>query len=375
MKRPGFTVGIEEEYLIVDRSTGDLVPEPGDAFFRACREAVGDRVTAEFLQCQVEVGTQPHRTVNGAIAELRTLRDGVAAAAEASGYAAIAASTHPFAKWRAQQHTRQERYDGLWSDIGLPAWRMLISAMHVHVEIEDEDSRIDLMNQVAYFLPHLLALSGSSPFWEGVDTRLSSYRLTVFDALPRTGLPDQLGSFGEYRRLIRRLVESGCIEDGTKVWWDVRPSARFPTLEMRITDICPRLREAAALAALYQSLLGYLWRLRERNQRWRLYPQTLLGENRWRAQRYGTEGALVDLGAERLAPLPDLVDELIALLGEDAERLGCRDELEDLRRIPAEGNSATRQRRVHAAACAAGADEAGALKAVVDHLRVEFGDR
>ncbi len=372
MERPGFRLGIEEEYLIIDRKTGDLVVEPGEAFFESCRAAIGERVTPEFLQCQVEVGTRPHATVGAAVAELRELRRAVAAAAAARGYAAIAASTHPFAKWRKQQHTRAERYDGIWSDIGLPAWRMLISAMHVHVEVEDPDLRIDLMNQVAYFLPHMLALSCSSPFWEGVDTRLSSYRLTVFDALPRTGLPDQLASFGAYQRLVGHLVAAGCIEDGTKIWWDVRPSARFPTLEARVMDICPRLRDAAAIAALYQSLLAFLVRLRMRNQLWRLYPLTLIGENRWRAQRYGTEGTLVDLGVNRLAPVADLVEELIELVGEEAAELGCLDELEDLRQIAREGNSASRQRAVHAAALAAGADEAGALRAVVAHLEAEF---
>jgi carboxylate-amine ligase len=370
--RPSLTLGIEEEYLIVDRASRDLVAEPGAAFLAACRAALGDQVGAEFLQCQVEVGTRPQPTVAAAIAELAGLRRTVAAVAEAHGYAAVAASTHPFARWRSQSHTRQARYDGLWADMGMPSWRMLICAMHVHAGIEDPDQRIDLMNQVAYFLPHLLALSGSSPFWEGDDTRLSSYRLTVFDALPRTGLPDALGSDAEHRRLVEALVAAGCVEDGTKIWWDVRPSARFPTLEMRITDICPRLRDAAALAALYQALLGFLHRLREENRRWRLYPPTLIGENRWRAQRYGCEGALIDLGAGRLLPVPEMVEELIALVGEDARRLGCRGELEGLRRIAAEGSSARRQRAAHAAALAAGASPEEALRSVVDQLMAEF---
>ncbi len=372
MERPSFTLGIEEEYLVVDRASRDLVAEPGEAFLAACRDALGDQVTAEFLQCQVEVGTRPHATVGEAAAELAGLRRAVAAAAEAQGYAAIAASTHPFARWRRQSHTRKERYEGLWADMGMPSRRMLICAMHVHVGIENPDLRIDLMNQAAYFLPHLLALSGSSPFWEGEDTRLSSYRLTVFDALPRTGLPDVLASDMEYRRLVAALVTAGCIEDGTKIWWDIRPSARFATLEMRITDICPRLRDAAALAALYQALLAFLNRLREANQRWRLYPATLIGENRWRAQRYGAEGELLDLGAGRLAPVAVLVEELIALVGADAAELGCHAELLGLRRIAAEGSSALRQRRVHAAALAAGAGPEEALRAVVDHLMTEF---
>jgi glutamate---cysteine ligase / carboxylate-amine ligase len=374
MARPSFTLGVEEEYLVVDRESRDLVPEPAPEFLDACKAAVGDQVTAEFLQCQVEVGTRPFETVAEAITELAELRRAVGRAAAAHGYAAIAASTHPFAKWKSQSHTRKERYEGLWADIGMPSWRMLISAMHVHVGIEEPDLRIDLMNQAAYFMPHLLALSGSSPFWEGTDTRLSSYRLTVFDALPRTGLPDQLGSDAEYRRLVEVLVETGCIEDGTKIWWDIRPSARFPTLEMRVTDICPRLTDAAALAALYQSLLAFLVRMRGRNQRWRIYPMTLIGENRWRAQRYGCRGELVDLAAGRLAGVRELVEDLIDLVGEDARELGCDAELLGLRRIAAEGTSAHRQRGAQAAALAAGASPAEALQAVVDHLMAEFGE-
>lgn len=372
MDRPSFTLGIEEEYLIVDRESRDLVPEPDPAFFEACSQALGDQVTAEFLQCQIEVGTRPHRTVSAAVDELRGLRRGVAEAAKGFGYAVMAASTHPFAAWREQSHTRKERYDGLWSDIGQPARRLLICGMHFHVGIEDDDQRIDLMNQAAYFLPHMLALSGSSPFWEGEDTRLSSYRLTVFDALPRTGLPDPLSSYSEYQRLIDHLVTAGCIEDGTKIWWDIRPSAKFPTLEQRVTDVCPHLADVAALAAMYQSIMAFLFRLRTRNQRWRIYPPTLIRENRWRAQRYGVEGALIDHGALKAAPLSDLVEELIEMIGDDAEALGCKRELLGLRRIASDGNSAVRQRGVHAAAIERGEEPAEALRAVVDGLIDEF---
>lgn len=370
--RPSFTLGIEEEYLVIDRATRDLVPEPGEDFLAACRAALGDQVTAEFLQCQVEVGTRPHAAVGDAVAELGRLRAGVAAAAEAHGYAAIAVSTHPFARWRRQSHTRKARYDGLWADMGLPAWRMLISAMHVHVAIEDPDLRVDLMNQAAQFLPALLALSGSSPFWEGDDTRLSSYRLTVFDALPRTGLPDRLASDAEFAGLVDRLKAAGSIEDGTKIWWDVRPSARFPTLEMRITDICPRLADAAALAALYQALLAHLARRREEGLAYRLHPPTLIGENRWLAQRHGCAAELIDLARGRRVPLSEVVEGLIETVAEDAAALGCLPELTGLRRIVAEGSSARRQRAARAAALAAGASEEEALRAVVDQLAAEF---
>ena len=348
IERPAFTVGIEEEYLIVDRESRDLVREPSVAFLAELGDQIGTQVAPEYLQCQVEVGTRPHRTVGEAIIELRDLRRAVAEVAEGFGYSAIAASTHPFARWREQTHTKKPRYEELSTDLGLNVRRLLICGCHVHVGIEDEDLRIDLMSQAAYFLPHLLALSCSSPFWEGEDTGLASYRLSVFDALPRTGLPDPVVSFSEYRRLVDRLVEAGCIEDGTKIWWDIRPSDKFPTLEQRITDICSRIEDTACIAAVFQSLIAYLYRLRTRNQRWRIYPPTLVRENRWRAQRYGVAGKLVDHGHGTLATMADLVEELIDLLGPDAEALDCHGELIHARRIVREGSSATRQRELYA---------------------------
>ena len=372
MSRPAFTVGIEEEYLVVDRETRDLVQSPDPGFLARCGELTGERSTPEYLQCQVEVGTRPHACVPDAAAELRDLRRGVADAATEFGYAAIAASTHPFAHWREQTHTRKPRYDALRADLGQTARRLLICGCHVHVGIEDPDLRIDLMNQVSYFLPHLLALSTSSPFWEGEDTGLSSYRLTVFDALPRTGLPDRVESHGEYRRLVDALVRAGCIEDATRIWWDIRPSDKFPTLEQHITDVASRVDDTASLAALFQGLLAFLWRLRAGNQRWRLYPATLLNENRWRAQRYGAGGALVDHGEGRLVPVADLVDEMIGLIGPDAAALGITEPLAGLRTIAETGTSADRQRRWRAEAVAAGATPQEALVTVVDRLIGDF---
>jgi carboxylate-amine ligase len=372
IERPSFTIGIEEEYLVVDRGTRDLVREPEPGFFERCGELLGGQVTPEYLQCQVEVGTRPHATVGEAKAELVAMRAGVAEAAAEFGYAPIAASTHPFAEWRSQSHTRKQRYDELRADLGAAVRRLLICGCHVHCCIEDEDLRIDLMTQAAYFLPHILALSCSSPFWGGEDTGLASYRLTVFDALPRTGLPDMVTSYSEYRRLVDQLVGAGCIEDATKIWWDIRPSARFPTLEQRVTDVCSRAEDAACVAALFQSLMAFLYRLRTRNQRWRIYPATLIRENRWRAQRYGTKGKLVDHGRGVLAPFADLIEELIDLLGQDAEALGCKAELLHARRIAREGTSADRQRAVHEKALAAGAEPQEALQAVVDALIGEF---
>ncbi len=370
--RPTLTLGIEEEYLLVDRKTRDLVRSPDPAFLSACNAALGDQVTGEYLQCQVEIGTKPHRQVSDARDELVQLRAGVAQAAEAFGYAPIAASTHPFSRWRDQTHTRKERYDELRDDLGQAVRRLLICGMHIHIGIEDEDLRIDLMNQVTYFLPHILALSTSSPFWEGEDTGLASYRLTVFDALPRTGLPDQLNSFGEYQRLVAQMVKAGCIEDSSKIWWDIRPSSKFPTVEQRVTDVCSLVDDAAAIAAVYQSLMAYLYRLRTLNQRWRMYPNTLIAENRWQAQRHGARGKLIDQGHGRMANMADLMEELIELLSPDAEALGCKRELLHIRRIAREGSSADRQRATYRAALDGGADEHEACVAVVDGLVAEF---
>ena len=372
MARPSFTVGIEEEYLIVDRTSRDLVRAPDPAFLDACSARIGTQLAPEFLQCQVEVGTRPHQTVEGARADLVSLRRGIAEAALEFGYAPIAASTHPFAKWRQQTHTRKERYDALHADLGQAVRRLLICGCHVHVGIEDPDLRIDLMNQAAYFLPHLLALSCSSPFWEGEDTGLSSYRLTVFDALPRTGLPDRVESFAEYRRLVDALVNAGCIEDATRIWWDIRPSDKFPTLEQRVTDVCTRVGDAVTVAAIYQTLLAYLYRLRTRNQRWRIYPATLINENRWRAQRYGAGGKLVDHGKGARVRLSDLIEELIDLLSEDADALGATTALHHARHIAREGTSASRQRATHRAALDNGASADEAMHAVVDHLIADF---
>ncbi|MEO1491193.1 MAG: carboxylate-amine ligase [Pseudomonadota bacterium] len=372
MERPSFAIGIEEEYLVVSREDFDLVREPDPGFLARCAELTGDRSTPEYLQCQVEIGTRPHASTAEARSDLTNLRRGVAEAAAEFGYAPIAASTHPFARWREQTHTRKPRYDELRSDLGQTVRRLLICGCHVHVGIEDDDLRIDLMNQAAYFLPHLLALSCSSPFWEGEDTGLASYRLTVFDALPRTGLPDQMSSAGEYRRLVDAMVDAGCIEDATKIWWDIRPSDKYPTLEQRVTDVCGTVDEALAVAALFQSILAYLFRLRTRNQRWRLYPAILINENRWRAQRYGASGKLVDHGERKQVPFAELAEELIALVGEEAETLSAHHDLLNVRRIISGGTSADRQRAVYRAALDHGADAPEAMRAVVAHLISEF---
>ncbi|VAW12329.1 Carboxylate-amine ligase bll3764 [hydrothermal vent metagenome] len=374
LNEPSFTVGIEEEYLIVDPRTGDLVASPPRAFFDDCRACLEGHVTNEFLQSQIEVGTGVHESVDAAGQELASLRRTVADIAGAHGMAPIAASTHPMADWSAQQHTEKERYQAILREHRSVAQRLVICGMHVHVGIEDPELRIDIFNQITYFLPHLLALSTSSPFWQGRDSGLKSYRLTVFDSLPRTGLPESFASFGEYERTIHTLVASGTIEDATRVWWDLRPSARFPTLEMRITDICTRIGDAVAIAALFRCLARMLYRLRRDNQRWRSYSRFLINENRWRAQRYGTSEGLIDFGRRQVVPFTELVDELIDLIKPDAAHFGCQHLVEDARAILDRGTSADRQICVYTAAKADGADDKSALAAVVSHLVSETID-
>ena len=368
MQEPRFTVGIEEEYLLVDRQSRDLIREAPPTMLPACEEALEGRVTPEFLQCQIEVGTRVCGTIAEARDDLAHLRRTVARVARDHGLAMIAASTHPFATWGAQKRTPKERYEVIERDLQDVVRRLLISGMHVHVGVEDDDLRIDLMNQVAYILPHLLALSTSSPFWQSHETGLKSYRIAVWDEMPRTGLPAQFDSYGEFDRHVNVLVSAGLIEDGSKLWWDVRPSVRFPTLEMRMCDICTRLEDTVCIAALYRCWLRMLYRLRLDNQRWRRYEPMLTNENRWRAQRYGIDRGLVDFGKGTVVPFAELLEEILTLVRQDAEHLGCVAEVEHARAILAHGTSAHRQLGTYQEALAKGADQHEALEAVVDML-------
>ena len=316
----------------------------------------------------MEIGTRVCETPAEVRNELTRLRGAVCAVADQYGFAPIAASTHPFAKWSEQHHTEKARYDQIAKDLAGTVRRLLICGMHIHCGIEDDDLRIDLMNQVSYFLPHILALSASSPYWQGEDTGMASYRLTVFDGLPRTGVPDAFDSWPEYQRVVSRLVEVGAIEDASKLWWDIRPSVRWPTLEARVADVCTRIEDAVALAALYQCLLSMLFTLREKNQRWRVYPRILIEENRWRAQRYGVTRDLADFGKGEMVTMGTLADELVGLLHEEARRLGCVEELLHVAVIARRGTSAQGQRATYDEARANGAGHESALFEVVDYL-------
>ena len=369
MKEPSFTLGVEEEYLLVEPESGELVEKLPEQMLEQCEVlAEGQQVTPEFLRSQIEIGTRICRNIPEVRESLNVLRRAVREVAAEHSLAPIAASTHPSAHWQAQQHTARSRYDALSEEFQATANRLLICGMHVHVGIEDDELRIDLMNQASYFLPHLLALSTSSPFWEGLDTGLKSYRVTVFDTLPRTGLPERFSSFAEFERLIGVMVSAGLIKDSTHIWWDIRPSGRYQTLETRIMDVCTDVEDAVCIAALVQCIMRMLWRLRASNRRWRSYQPMLISENRWRAMRYSFDHGLIDLGRGDVIPCAQLYEELIELIREDAEALGCLAEVEHVHKILARGTSAHRQLALRKRLLDEGLSEKDVYRAVVAHL-------
>jgi carboxylate-amine ligase len=366
--KPEFTLGVEEEYLLVDKETRGLVIDPPKTLLSECEDDLGEQVTTELLRSQIEVGTKVCRNIAEVREDLGKLRRTIIDVAGRHGLAPIASSTHPFSRWSEQKHTRKDRYDSLTAEMQGAARRLLICGMHVHVGLNDDALRIDLMSQMAYFLPHFLALSCSSPFWEGRDTGLKSYRLTIFDALPRTGLPERFQSYSEYQRHVDIMIKAGLLEDSTKIWWDLRPSGRFPTLETRIMDVCTRMDDTIALAALLCCIMRMLYRLRLANQRWRIYSSMLVSENRWRAMRYSFDEGLIDFAKGTVVPFEDLLEEMLDLTAEDAEALGCESEVASVRHILSRGTSAHRQLKAHELAMAAGKSNDEALMSVVDTL-------
>lgn len=365
---PQFTIGIEEEYLLVDKATRSLVVNPPKSLLKECKELLGNQVTNELLLSQIEIGTKVCHNVQEAHEDLSKLRKNIVEVTARHGLAPIACSTHPFSRWSEQEQTPKDRYELLTREMQAVARRMLICGMHVHVGINDDDLRIDLMSQLSYFLPHLLSLSCSSPFWNGEDTGLKSYRLTIFDNLPRTGIPTEFQSFSDYKRHIEILTNAGVIEDSTKIWWDIRPSAKYPTLETRIMDVCTRIDDAISLAALVVSTLRALYRLRMKNQRWRDYSSMLIRENRWRAMRYSFDEGLIDFGKGSIVPFEELLDEFIEISIEDAKTLGCDKEVMATKNILKRGTSAHRQLKTYELSIAAGKNKDEALNDVVDML-------
>ncbi len=368
---PPFTVGIEEECLLVRRDTGEVDEDPPPELLKQCTEASAGQIAPEFLRSQLEVSTCVCRSLAEARADLVRLRALIIDVSGQYGLAPIAASTHPFSRSRVQKPTDKDYYSAMAQEMQVTARRLMICGMHVHVGIDDDELRIDLMNQLSYFLPHLLALSCSSPFWEGEQTGLKSFRSTVYNSLPRTGLPERFESYGEFRRHLDTLIRNGLIEDTTKIWWDLRPNPRYPTLETRVMDCCTSIDDSICLAALTASLVRMLFRLRRANQSWRRYPNFLIAENRWRAMRYSFDEKLLDMAKGELVDFATLLDEIIDLVAEDAEALCCPREVAHARKILARGTSAHRQVGVYNRARERGASEREALRAIVDFLITE----
>jgi len=363
MNPPSLTIGIEEEYQIIDPQTRELrsyitqILEDGSLVLR-------EQIKPELHQSIVEVGTGICRTPAEARAELVRLRKSIIELAARHGLKIAAAGTHPFSSWLTQEITPLERYLGVKKDMQDLAQQLLIFGTHVHIGIEDKEFLVDCMNVARYLLPHLLCLSTSSPFWMGRNTGLKSYRSIIFRHFPRSGIPPQFGSWADFANFVQTLVKTHCIPDGTKIWWDLRPNWKYPTIEFRICDVCTRVDEAICIAALCQAIIAKLWKLRRDNMTFRVYTSRLIEENKWRAVRFGIEGKLLDLGKQIELPAQDLIRELVGWFVADVvDELGSRKEVEYAYRILDEGTSADRQLRVY--------QQTGDLKAVVDHLVAE----
>ncbi|CAN5527447.1 carboxylate-amine ligase [soil metagenome] len=359
MKAPSLTIGIEEEYQIIDPETRELRSYITE-ILQEDHVILGE-IKPELHQSMVEIGTRVCETPAEACAELRRLRGLVMSLAARKDLRVVAAGTHPFSSWLEQEITPLERYLGVQQDMQQLAQQLLIFGTHIHIGIEDREFMIDAMNVARYFMPHLLCLSTSSPFWMGRNTGLKSYRSVVFRNFPRTGVPRIMRSWGDYKYLEQKLVQTHCIPDGSKIYWDVRPHHKFPTLEFRFLDICTRVDEAVSIAAILQAIVAKLWKLRRDNMTFRVYPADLIEENKWRAVRYGMSGNLIDFGREQELPSRELIRELIEwFISDVVDELGSRTEIEYAYRILEEGSSADRQLAVF--------ERTGDLKAVVDHL-------
>ncbi|MEP7200605.1 MAG: carboxylate-amine ligase, partial [Chloroflexota bacterium] len=342
--QPSFSIGIEEEYQIIDPQTRELRSYITQLLAAGKMTLLESQIKPELHQSIVEVGTTVCRTPQEARAELVKLRGGIMELAARNGLKIAAAGSHPFSSWQEQEITPYERYIGVKQDMQELAQRLLIFGTHVHIGIEDPEFLIDAMNVVRYLLPHIMCLSNSSPFWMGRDTGLNSYRSIIFRNFPRTGVPPQFNSYAEFKGFVDMLVRTNCIPDGSKIWWDVRPNAQYPTLEFRVCDVCTRVDEAVCVAAICQALIYKLWKLRRDNMTFRIYPNTLVEENKWRAVRYGLNGKLIDFGKEAELPARDLIHEMIEwFIGDVMDELGSRKEIEYAYQIIDGGNSADRQ--------------------------------
>ena len=365
MKAPSLTLGIEEEYQIIDPTTRELKSYITEIL--AGDHMILDEVKPELHQSMVEIGSKVCRAPSELRSELIRLRGLVMDLAARNGLVIAAAGTHPFSSWMTQEITPLERYAGVKEDLQDLAQQLLIFGTHIHVGIEDKDFLIDAMNVARYLLPHVLCLSTSSPFWQARRTGLKSYRSIVFRNFPRTGVPPIMRSYGDYDELLDSLVKTRCVPDGSKIWWDVRPHHAYPTLEFRVCDVCTRVEEAVCIAAILQAIVAKIWKLRRDNLTFRVYPTAMIEENKWRAVRFGLDGKLIDFGKEQELPARELISEMLQWFVDDVvDELGSRREVEYAFYILKNGTSADRQLAVF--------DRTNDLKAVVDRVVAETAE-
>jgi carboxylate-amine ligase len=358
--KPSFSIGIEEEFQTIDPGTRDLRSHIHTEILQKGKAILQERVKAEMHASVVEVGTSVCGNIKEAKEQVKQLRREMATLAKQNGLRLAAAATHPFADWREQEIYPDERYKMITDEMQIVARANLIFGLHVHVGIEDRETMIHIMNAARYFLPHILALSTNSPFWIGMNTGLKSYRCKVFDRFPRTNIPDYFPSWGEYESFVNLLVKTHCIDNGKKIWWDIRPHAIFNTLEFRVCDIPLRIDETIALAALIQATVAKLYKLYSMNQGFRLYRRALIMENKWRASRWGLDGKIIDFGKQAEVPVRDLIHEYLQFVDDVVDELGSREELNYIHRILEGGSGADRQLRVF--------QQTNDLKAVVDYI-------
>lgn len=357
-----FTLGIEEEFQIIDPVTRDLKAHITEMIDEG-QMILGEQVKPEMHQSMIEVGTGICNNVQEARTDVIRLRRIISELAAKKGLRIAAASTHPFSDWETSQITPNERYYLLIEEMQHVARSLLIFGMHVHVGIDDREASVHLMNSARYFLPHVLALTTSSPFWVGRNTGLKSYRCEVFKKFPRTDIPDYFSSIGEFDSYVNLLIKTGCIDNAKKIWWDVRPHPFFPTLEFRICDLPSKVEEVVTVAALFQAIIAKLYKLYRQNMGFRLYRRALIQENKWRAVRYGLDGKMIDFGKQKEVPTRDLILELLDFIDDVVDELGSRKEIEYVHTILQNGTSADRQLRRF--------EETGDLKAVVDGIMAE----
>jgi carboxylate-amine ligase len=342
-----FGIGIEEEFQLVDPATGDLRAHIQEMLAHAGRHTLGDQIKPEMKQSMVETVSKVCANIGEAREEVMKLRRTISDIANRSGLAIIAAGTHPFSQWQNQLITTNDRYKMLEEDLQDVVRSILIFGLHVHVGLPDKDLRIDIMNEARYFLPHMLALSTSSPFWQGRFTGLKSYRTVVWQQFPRTGIPSTFTSWNDYENYVNTLIETGCIDNAKKIWWDIRAHPFYPTIEFRVCDMPVTMDETICLAALFQAIVVKLYKLRRKNLGFRIYDRALIQENKWRAMRYGIDGKMIDFGKRVEVPVRELALELLDFVDDVVDELGSREAVNYVHTILKQGTGADRELQVY----------------------------